>query len=571
MPNDNILRRSNRQHVPTTRARFYNKQREVTRPLFPSVGDDIAVKWLLNKRSIWWPATILSVENNSSTKKKVADILYHKYEDYPPVKVHVYFTASSSGQRFVISHGCNDSSSWVFSDECSSSDGESIDESRESSPKRSSKHIFKKGKRESSEGTSTQLERNGKRALSDPPNSNIVKKRLSSGQGSSSAEHHGGSVHPFNNEEEKNVSDSNKINGSIKEDIDIGIRVQLLERKLQDSPMSRSSSLTTSAKSVIVSLRWALLKALEKPLKRLNLPGISEHGLASHEVSVSSECDYYTFREISAALAKEHRFSSLDPKKSRVAFSPAFHITQSGSSASTNLSILFSSLADLTAFLQIRDDKDYETILSKEVLSPTSTLLRLVGTFIIEENPQSHRPTECGSGFTKSVSVFSSTVPIIKLFIGSSPLEYQVSTAQTPNHYVGGNLEEDSLGTYVIKQECKHFCLSSKSYRTPWKCDYVESKHLMNSTFHLDGTVPDEEHKDYFVLNWSRQQAPSTMKWTRDVHDAGNNSPGCLRLSVPTVLFSSSRNVNALVSKLDTHIEAFMRIRSTLHSWSSFK
>lgn len=176
MPNDNILRRSNRQHVPTTRARFYNKQREVTRPLFPSVGDDIAVKWLLNKRSIWWPATILSVENNSSTRKKVADILYHKYEDYAPVKVHVYFTASSSGQRFVISHGCNDSSSWVFSDECSSSDGESIDEVRESSPKRSSKHIFKKGKRESSEGTSTQLEKNGKRALSDPPNSNIVKK-----------------------------------------------------------------------------------------------------------------------------------------------------------------------------------------------------------------------------------------------------------------------------------------------------------------------------------------------------------------------------------------------------------
>ena len=144
---------------------------------------------------------------------------------------------------------------------------------------------------------------------------------------------------------------------------------------MHDSHILNGSSFSAPTLSVVVSLRWAFLKALEKPLRFVNYPGLAVNVLTSHSFSVSVQFDYYCFRDISASLTKEHPEARDEPMKSRVAFSPSFHTTKSGSSAVNNLNILFSSLADLTSFLRIRDDNDFESILSKEVLSDTSTVL----------------------------------------------------------------------------------------------------------------------------------------------------------------------------------------------------
>ena len=121
-----------------------------------------------------------------------------------------------------------------------------------------------------------------------------------------------------------------------------------------------------------------------------------------------------------------------------------------------------------------------------------------------------------------------------------------------------------------------------KCFREPWTTKKIETKMYTNCSFDLDGTVDKKQLKNYFVLTWSRQATPSVVKWTRDVHEVANNSPvdvhevannspGCLRLSVPTVLFTSNRNVRSLVPILDNNIETFMKVRSKMHSLSSFK
>ena len=365
------------------------------------------------------------------------------------------------------------------------------------------------------------------------------------------------------------------------ENNDLRLRIQLIERQLQDVA-PRSSSFSSPALSVIVSLRWALLRCLEKPLRLSQLPGLDEHGLVAQEVSVSVQCDYETFREIAAVLAKEHKCAFDSPSKSRVAFSPAFQTMQSGSSASNNLNILFSTLADLASFLGVRDDNDFELILSKEVVTDGNCLLRVLGTFNLENvgdeggkyrnySTSTTSPTTTISSQSANSSSVSKNNPVLRLFVGSCPVVYQ---PKPPAAHVNSTSNDDNNQMFhstLFQQECRHFCAVQKCYRMPWTVKHINSRLMVNSSFHLDGTIVKEQLKNYFLLTWTRQPAPSAVKWTRDVHNVGSNSPGCIRLSLPTVMFSSNRNVRSLVGILDEHIETFMKIRSTIHSLSSFK
>lgn len=70
---------------------------------------------------------------------------------------------------------------------------------------------------------------------------------------------------------------------------------------------------------------------------------------------------------------------------------------------------------------------------------------------------------------------------------------------------------------------------------------HVQSNLSINSSFRFDGTLEKEQLKKYFVINWTRHSAPSRTKWTRDVYEAGNNSPGYIRLSLPALMFFTRR------------------------------
>ena len=325
-------------------------------------------------------------------------------------------------------------------------------------------------------------------------------------------------------------------------------------------------SMSSTMYSVLVSLRWAFLKALEKPLKPFTDSSQAKTGISQHQVSINVQCDYNTFREMSAVLAKEYRCVPEEPNLSRVAFSPSFHTTQSGSTASTDMSVIFSSLSDLTSFLRIRDDNDFEAILSKEVLSSTSTLLRILGSLKLsshaDNEPQRRQENTALTSTTLSVSASSEQSQFVHVYVGTAPISSSSSRSRA---------EHKIFSSTVFTQECKHFCSVQKCFRTPWTLKQIESPHLVDCSFHLDGAVSAEEMKNYFTLKWKQQVAPSSSKWTRDVQDVGSNPPGVLHLSVPAICVSTSRNVHSLVSLLDNHIETFMRVRSSMHSSSSFK
>lgn len=164
----------------------------------------------------------------------------------------------------------------------------------------------------------------------------------------------------------------------------------------------------------------------------MQFDGLAENGLAGNELLITSQCDYYTFREFEAVITNEHHCSE-DGSRSKIAFSPSFTTTQAGSSASDNLNILFTCLADVTSFPLIGDDKDFESILSKEVVTEASTLLRMLGTFSID-NPHDHDDVDAGdeirsgsasTNFTESIRASSHKSSMISLFVGSTSVNYK--------------------------------------------------------------------------------------------------------------------------------------------------
>lgn len=621
------MRRSSRQSVPTLRGKQYRDERNHGPPLFPSTGDDIHVKWIVRGKDIWWQATVVSIQA-SSGRECAGTLLYHKRRNYAPVESVVTFSYSNSHppQRFVTDAGSlssnPDPSSWCFPDELPSNDeGQDVHAptratatpTRLKPPRSAAKSSIRRNvpiQMHKSTRNSRVLHLRGRSVLPGALEPTISKRTITGQRqtDNSSEDLENAKIEPLpfkseivesepgtSAENEDEVSDDvatvpnfpptvepTEVNedgrkAEVSDQFSLDVRLRLLERQVLHSKPSNSANLSATAYSVIVSLKWAMLRALEKPLRNIQLDGLAENGLAANELVITSQCDYHTFRELAAVIAKEHQCGE-DGSRSRVAFSPSFPTTQAGSSASDNLNILFTCLADVTSFLLIRDDNDFESILSKEVVTEASTLLRILGTFSIND-PHDHDEVDAGNeirsggastNFTEGTSASSDKSSVISLFIGSASVNYKRAIVKVENNG-GATAQHLNFRSSLLQQECRYFCTSQKCYRTPWSLSNIETNYFVNCPFHLDGTAPKEQLKKFFLLTWTRHPSPSAMKWTRDIHDVGNNLPGSLRLSIPYVFFTTSRNVRTLVSLLDTQIETFMRVRSKIHNSSSFK
>ena len=199
--------------------------------------------------------------------------------------------------------------------------------------------------------------------------------------------------------------------------------------------------------------------------------------------------------------------------------------------------------------------------------------MRIVGTYSLTNTygDMNVGKSEKQTRNTGSVSASSENSSRIVVFVGSAPVKYFSDDARREGNK-GEDIGEESMFTSsILTQECKHFCSSRKCYSSPWEVKPIRTDFSVNCKIDLDGTVSKEQLSKHFLLNWSRQIAPSSTKWTRDVHETGGNIPGILKLSIPYVFFNSTKNVRALESILDNNIETFMKVRSKIHVLSSYK
>ena len=331
-------------------------------------------------------------------------------------------------------------------------------------------------------------------------------------------------------------------------------------------------TLSATASTVLTSLKWLLFKRIEKPLKNLRIQQLFERGVAATIVSVKCDCDYSTFRNLSATLASyfdisEHIISSSSsPVSSRICFHPDFARTQCGSSGVDNLSISFTCLSDIMDFIGVRDEDDFEKVLSTEVQTRTENLLQIMGSLLINSMPNNESTTSSSCGARSSLSTSNeksskskNVTERMSIFVGSAPLqpasEENRSTQQlaTSTH---------TFNTYKFEQVCRHFSEEKMCYNTQW---FASSNLASYAKPMRRGLQQDPDNSKYFVLNWRQTKPPSTVKWSRDAQTFGSSFPGRIELSLPAVFTSSRSNVSALSSLLDNNIEDVLQQRIIMH------
>lgn len=606
-------RRSRRVHIRSQRGQAYFEEvkgKDMCE-LFPHNGDEIVVRWVLNDKEVWWPASVIDIEEPShETSTCRGTLLYHQLKHYNTEYMKVVFIYIESSRSSLVSAATDNTAesstpvdtspcSWLYKENlpskspipnnCTEDDTSAVPPGNELSPhdhpdfdtaqhrrrnssnKEFSTHIRVPPVRPSILKHSTARKKSSTTPISSPH-------RKAHHHTSTTGSDLGIQDYVISPEQDSTPSRSTvvqRISGDVgDESKQLRLRLELLERKVQDINHTKSPQLSLSAQSIIVALKWNLLLQLEKPLKELRLEGLSQLGIASHTYKISTQCDYSTFRELAASLESVHACTDNPNRTGRLAFSPSFDIVRSSSGAADNLVTIFSTMADLTDFLQIRDQQDYESILSKEIFTDEKSLIRLAGTFAIEDSTEI-LPPSASKGDTnslESISVFSSKEllkdKVIRIYVASSPVS--ISAAQSNNTSPDESGDNDRLlKTTLIEQSCVHFSTETKSFQSKWRSFEIQSDFKVSCFFDLDGVARPSQLKTYFTLTWSRIPAPSTKKWTRDVHDIGNNSPGSLTLSFPSVFVSARKSVEALLSIIDRNIESFMDFRSELRRRSS--
>ena len=605
-------RRSTRVSIPTDRAEQFIESTSQFDPRYPSEGDEILVKWILNDGSIWWPASVLSLERVLPHQtSRVGDLQYHKFRNYNAERAKVIFSFNPANEeRLVTSYlgtfhstrkrgGSEDKqSSWIYKSEHERTTSKTVYKSLcnrhaatpvpRSDPRLPNVSMKRQSARTSKRLAKTEaalLQANQTPTSPVHTSSHLQQNQFDVAQsqtldGNTALNQLGDSLtidtpRPGLDSTIVKQEDTKEKERRLPKDTSsprmeiIETRLSLLERKLVRSSASSDGSLSIPTTSVLTCLRWAFLKSLEKPLKEENSAELIMHGVARKTVEVKTSCDYLSFKELSAYLSVSKYYNANQKHNSRLAFSPAFHITQAGSSAADDMSILFSTLADITSVLRIRDDRDYESILSTEVKTRESTMFRFLGSYVIHSDDiageEGFEQAQHSSNTDLSSTKYSKS---LRLFIGSSPVRFRpIRDVEVSKKKEETSEKHTDFRSVVIEQNCTNFCATQRCFLSPWVAQYVQSDFNLDCAFDEDGTVPCAHVSNYFCLRWNRLQAPSTTRgrWTKDVVDVGNNMPGTLTLSVPTVLMCASRNVNSIISMMDTFIENYMDIRSKIH------
>lgn len=329
---------------------------------------------------------------------------------------------------------------------------------------------------------------------------------------------------------------------------------------------------SAAATTILLRLKWSLLTRLEKPLSNLRLSDMHTHGMASHTITTRCDCDSAVFADICKLLARRHGLvsSTAHPSiqsPSRVRFFPDYHRTQSRSTGTDKLIVSFSTLVDVMDILGLRDEDDYERVLSKEKKSDNEHFLQTFGTIIHIPNndEESMNPNS-----TCSIITSSDVKPFLRLFIGSGPCKtISTSTEDAENGETTPETPSDNsahpFNSLVLEQDCRHFSLQKQCYMTSWRSSRIKTFfYPLNEEVCGSTLLSEPDPSTSFMLKWTRMKTPSTKKWSRDVQETRSSSPGHLLLSLPVIYTSSRSNFNAMSKLLDDNIEFLLHQRQSI-------
>ena len=150
------------------------------------------------------------------------------------------------------------------------------------------------------------------------------------------------------------------------------------------------------------------------------------------------------------ALARNFGFGSQQngtnrPRYSRIGFHPDFSRNQSVSSGVDNLAISFTCLSYLMDVLGVRDENDYEKLISTEVVSDRGRMLQVLGTVDIKEDDVDSGLSDMNQRKCKASSASSFNVDRRRSMYENSTISISVGTAP-----LDSIIREDVRGNVLV-------------------------------------------------------------------------------------------------------------------------
>ena len=619
--NKSVLRRSSRPSNPTLRGRAYAASKACQKSrssFFPTEHCDIKVKWIVNSKVFWWPASVLSLNDedgssfsNNDNTVRAGRLRYYTFLNYPSECADVVFTyhpSTESRTVHSVSSGHNQAS-WVYADEDPSDEERDIalNASRlpqkrkplpNNQPSSSLQHLQVAVQKTSLPGQNSNSDTTSHPSY--PPPIASKSKRLTT-PGQRVQQHVASQPSPSGRKSRRldgsrdlhvddvNSDDDNRI--SVRQDrtpttrrrsaiitgnnagepgnnTGMEVRISLLEYTLETMVRHPQSLLDSHSFSVLLSLRWSLAKSLEKPLKRTNLTDLSKYGLASDILSVKVQCDHNSFMTIAKYIENMYNTTNLSYRDSRVAFAPPFPVIHSGSQSASDLSIIFATLSDLTHLLNIRDERDYEHIMVKENVTESASFFRLLGTYAITtDEPDPVTSNEQTSSVSVCTTSSAHESQSIRLYVASAPVQVEFGPVATPREPTQPLPSSNTAGFHsvLLTQKCENFSTSKSCFQADWVPYKVRSKFNVVTKLDADCDIHSRQIKDHFVMSWNPAPSPSASKWTSDMLANRGNVPGSITLQVPLIYIESRHNIGMLSKVLDNQIEDLMDLHKSLH------
>ena len=126
---------------------------------------------------------------------------------------------------------------------------------------------------------------------------------------------------------------------------------------------------------------------------------------------------------------------------------------------------------------------------------------------------------------------------------------------------MNGNREHFEYKSVVLEQPCRHFSSDMNCFRTTWKSRRLSTTNESFMSNMCTSVNNEPDSSKLFTMKWTRMKPPSSSKWSRDVQNYGDVSPGQLVLSLPSVYTSSRSNATSISKLLDENIEYLIEQR----------
>lgn len=346
---------------------------------------------------------------------------------------------------------------------------------------------------------------------------------------------------------------SSGMNNATDSEVQLHSAYEMLSKRVTalEQNLSRNEQETGSSKPHVqymkISLRTKLLRKIQSTFKPKKVLNSGLEGILTDMIRVSCDCNMSWFSEICSDLT----LMSTENMTDKMTFIPSILSVIHPSRAAEELRVEFKMLSSVCRWLELRDDQDIESLLSRQAEDKKRRYLRLLGVHWERVASISTSPTvevdriavgHCFEHFVEADGVEKED--------GRQALTETIDAKASEEAVTFLNLDfKDTNGSadisrIFLERERRNWDEAMGRYQAPWRLRSVfipqgKSTSPVSSRTSIQPSTErriGSSDKQSFSIVWRKAPPPSGRAWTVDATQTGVMIPGSIEINLPCVI-----------------------------------